>query len=94
MSDIAKLLVETTARLMARGIDGFSDCEEAYLNALRPKCANGARAIVAEFYGPPCDGKPEVDELFGDIPCFSGDRPDSECSRCGWPRGEHGRTRA
>jgi hypothetical protein len=96
MSDIAKLFVETTARLMASpvtmesGFPGLAAFEQA-------------RDIVAEFYGEPCDGKdaawyapaPWREAKVEEVATERGDhqRPGDECGICGWPRGEHGRTK-
>lgn len=88
---IGQLLVETTARLMAGD-------ESRRCNPATPEgYALHARAIVAEFYGPPCK-KPTtwVDAVtYPGIPdCYEitkGDpsRPGDICGACGWPRGEH-----
>jgi hypothetical protein len=93
---IATMLVETTARLMAGDAAG-AESPETVMDWEPRLYAQQARAIVAEFYGKPCDGstsawyarapwrESKVHEVLG------AQRPSDECATCGWPRGEHGR---
>lgn len=96
MKTIGEMLVETTARLVAAPDDSNASYVASVKSVDYP---DQARAIVAEFYGPPCSGPTTwVDAVtYPGIPdCYEitkGDpaRPGDICMTCGWPRGEHGR---
>lgn len=102
MKTIGEMLVETTARLRGSAVavtDGNGNWQAMPAWPMSDAMAE-AREIVAEFYGSPC-AKPGV-FFDGVVLCGpvanlsvaqSQERPSDICRLCGWPRGEHGRTK-
>ena len=82
MKTIGEMLVETTARLVAAP----DDSDAGYVASVKSvDYPDQARAIVTEFYGPPCKRV----ECWRDA--VATPRASDVCRTCGWPRGEHGR---